>query len=64
MDADKPGGPGAGIDFLEAMTERAIRLWGPERARAARRTIAEAAEHARVIAENPPPDDAAPLFHP
>ncbi len=51
-------------EVVEALTERAVRLWGPERARAARANIAEAAGYVRVIAENPPPDGAAPLFHP
>ena len=49
---------------MEDLTERAVRLWGPERARAAHANIAEAAEYVRIITENPPPDEAAPLFHP
>ena len=54
----------AKAEIVQALTERAERLWGAERARAARENIREAAEYVWLIAENPPDDDEAPLFHP
>ena len=46
------------------LPREAERLWGAERARAARENIREAAEYVWLIAEHPPDDDEAPLFHP
>lgn len=51
-------------EIIQALTERAVRLWGPERAEAARSNIAEAAMYIKVIGDNPPGPDVAPLFHP
>ena len=54
----------AKAEIVQALTERAERLWGAERAQAARENIREAAEYVWLIAEHPPDDDEAPLFHP
>ena len=54
----------AKAEIVQALTERAERLWGVERARAARENINEAAKYVWLIAEHPPDDDEAPLFHP
>lgn len=50
--------------MVRDLTERAERLWGPERARAALSNIREAAEYVLLIGRHPPDDDEAPLFHP
>lgn len=47
-----------------ALTERAERLWGPERAAKARANIEEAAEYIWLIGRHPLTNDDAPLFHP
>ena len=54
----------AKAEVVKALTERAERLWGIERAQAARENIREAAEYVWLIAEHPPDDEEAPLFHP
>ena len=51
-------------ELVEALTERAVRLWGPDRARTARANIEEAALYVHLIEKSPPPDDSAPLFSP
>ncbi len=47
-----------------ALTERAQRLWGLDRARQAQGNIEEAAEYVWLIAGHPLTNDDAPLFHP
>ncbi len=54
----------AKAEIVKALTERAKGLWGAERAREARDNIEEAAKYVWLIAEHPPDDYEAPLFHP
>ena len=54
----------AKAEIVKALTERAKGLWGAERAREARENIEEAAKYVWLIAEHPPDDEEAPLFHP
>ena len=51
-------------EIASALTERAERLWGPERAEKARANIEEAAEYIWLIGGHPLTNDDAPLFHP